>query len=76
MSMALGYSDPARAQTPSPLAEWQYSAGIPLLRLFEGSATGWKIILGPAATYRPLYGGRAWRLPTILAAGRQMIGAT
>jgi AspT/YidE/YbjL antiporter-like protein len=53
----MGFGNHARAQTSSPRAEWQYSAGIPLLRLFEGPAAGGNIILGPAATYRPLNNG-------------------
>jgi outer membrane scaffolding protein for murein synthesis (MipA/OmpV family) len=47
----------ARAQTPSPLAEWQYSAGIPLETLYEPEKSPWRIRLGPAASVQPWYEG-------------------
>ena len=47
----------ARAQTPSPLAEWQYSAGVPLERLFTPTLPRWRIELGAATTLEPLYDG-------------------
>lgn len=49
-------SSPAQAQTPSPLAEWQYSSGIQLQRLFMPSVPTWQVEMGmgtallPAAT--------------------------
>lgn len=53
----------ARAQTPSPLAEWQYSAGVPLLPLFEPEIPEWQVRLGAAVGVRPLYdGARPYRL--------------
>lgn len=52
----------ARAQTPAPLAEWQFSAGIPLLPLFE-EIPEWQIRLGAAVGARPLYdGARPYRI--------------
>ncbi len=47
----------ARAQTPSPLAEWQYSAGIALQRMFLPEVPVWQAELGLGAEYAPLYDG-------------------
>ncbi len=59
----------ATAQTPSPLQEWQYSAGVPLARLFEPNLPEWCAVLGAAAAVEPVYSGaRAYRVnggPTI-----------
>lgn len=53
----------ARAQTPSPLMEWQYSGGIVLARLFEPNLPRWRTLFGLAATVQPIYdGARAYRL--------------
>jgi outer membrane scaffolding protein for murein synthesis (MipA/OmpV family) len=52
-----------RAQTPSPLQEWQYSGGIILARLFEPDLPRFRTILGLAAEVQPVYdGSRAYRL--------------
>ncbi len=52
-----------RAQTPSPLQEWQYSGGIILARLFEPNLPRFRTILGLAAEVQPVYdGSRAYRL--------------
>jgi outer membrane scaffolding protein for murein synthesis (MipA/OmpV family) len=52
-----------RAQTPSPLQEWQYSGGIILARLFEPDLPRFRTILGLAAEAQPVYdGSRAYRL--------------
>ncbi len=48
---------PARAQTPSPLAEWQYSSGIQLQRLFEPTVPTWQTELGLGAEGQPEYDG-------------------
>jgi outer membrane scaffolding protein for murein synthesis (MipA/OmpV family) len=54
---------PARAQTPSPLQEWQYSGGIILARLFEPDVPKWRDIVGLAAEVQPVYdGSRAYRV--------------
>lgn len=45
------------AQTPAPLAEWQYSVGIPLEKLFEETVPEWQVRLGAAAMLRPRYDG-------------------
>jgi len=47
----------ASAQTPAPLAEWQFSAGIPLQKLFEDTIPDWQVRLGAAAMVRPRYDG-------------------
>ena len=46
-----------RAQTPSPLQEWQYSSGIALQRLFEPNIPDWQIVMGAAVEHKPLYDG-------------------
>ncbi len=54
---------PARAQTPSPLQEWQYSGGIILARLFEPDLPTWRDIVGLASEVQPVYdGSRAYRI--------------
>jgi len=56
----LGFSDrPAFAQTPSPLAEWQYSAGIQLQRLFEPTIPTWQTELGVGTQFAPVSDGMA-----------------
>jgi len=47
----------AHAQTPAPLAEWQYSVGVPLEKLFEGEPEKWEVRVGAAASIRPYYEG-------------------
>jgi len=47
----------AWAQTPSPLAEWQYSSGIQLQRLFEPAVPNWQIELGVGGQYAPISDG-------------------
>jgi outer membrane scaffolding protein for murein synthesis (MipA/OmpV family) len=54
---------PIRAQTPSPLQEWQYSGGIILARLFEPRLPRWRTVIGLASEVQPVYSGaRAYRL--------------
>ena len=48
---------PARAQTPSPLAEWQYSSGIQLQRLVEPTVPDWQVELGVGTQYAPVFDG-------------------
>lgn len=47
----------AHAQTPAPLAEWQYSVGVPLEKMFEGEPQKWEVRVGAAASVRPYYEG-------------------
>lgn len=47
----------AKAQTPSPLQEWQYPGGIILEKLFAPQVPEWRIILGGSAAWRPIYQG-------------------
>jgi len=47
----------AFSQTPSPLQEWQYSAGVVLLRMFEPNQPDWRVQVGLAAEPRPAYEG-------------------
>jgi outer membrane scaffolding protein for murein synthesis (MipA/OmpV family) len=48
---------PAWAQTPAPLAEWQFSVGVPLEKLYEDTIPEWEVRLGAAAMLRPRYDG-------------------
>ncbi|HQT63008.1 MAG: MltA-interacting MipA family protein [Acidocella sp. 20-57-95] len=47
----------AQAQTPSPLAEWQYSSGIQLQRLFEPTIPTWQGELGLGSQFAPVADG-------------------
>jgi outer membrane scaffolding protein for murein synthesis (MipA/OmpV family) len=52
-----------RAQTPSPLQEWQYSGGSILARLFEPELPTYRTLTGLAAEVAPVYeGSRAYRV--------------
>ncbi|MFJ5383181.1 MipA/OmpV family protein [Cupriavidus sp. CER94] len=55
--LALLWMPRAQAQTPAPLAEWQYSVGVPLEKLFEGEPEKWEVRVGAAASIRPYYEG-------------------
>jgi outer membrane scaffolding protein for murein synthesis (MipA/OmpV family) len=57
LAAAMLAARPARAQTPSPLAEWQYSSGIQLQRLFEPTVPDWQVELGVGAQYAPVFDG-------------------
>jgi outer membrane scaffolding protein for murein synthesis (MipA/OmpV family) len=48
---------PVRAQTPSPLQEWQYSSGVALDKLFEPNPPDWRVVMGAAVEHKPLYDG-------------------
>ena len=45
---ALGFaaSGPAAAENPSPLPEWVYSAGVPLMPRFMDEIPKWQVTLG------------------------------
>jgi outer membrane scaffolding protein for murein synthesis (MipA/OmpV family) len=45
------------AQTPSPLQEWQYSAGVALYKMYEPQTPQWQVDAGLAVEPRPLYEG-------------------
>jgi len=45
------------AQTPAPLQEWQYSAGIALYKMYEPQTPLWQVDAGLAVEPRPLYEG-------------------
>ncbi len=56
----LGIETGAKAQSVSPLAGWQYSAGQVLAPLGEDlppDAPKWRVILGPSVIYQPEYEG-------------------
>jgi outer membrane scaffolding protein for murein synthesis (MipA/OmpV family) len=57
------YPESARAQTPSPLQEWQYSSGTILARLFGQESTEYRTILGLGSDVLPDYdGSRAYHV--------------
>lgn len=51
------WQTPATAQTPSPLAEWQYAAGIALIPLFVDEPPKWQVELGLGSSMTPRYEG-------------------
>jgi outer membrane scaffolding protein for murein synthesis (MipA/OmpV family) len=55
--IAFALAVPARAQTPSPLAEWQYSPGLQLQRLFEPTIPTWQTNLGVGVSAQPVFMG-------------------
>lgn len=58
-----GHSPAVRAQTPSPLQEWQYSGGIILARLFEPDLPRFRTVVGLASNVQPAYeGARAYKV--------------
>ena len=56
-SAVIAIAAPSRAQTPSPLAEWQYSAGVLLRSTMAPSIPEWDVSLGLAAELHPQYEG-------------------
>jgi outer membrane scaffolding protein for murein synthesis (MipA/OmpV family) len=57
LGLSLFNPQAAFSQTPSPLQEWQYSAGIVLFRMFEPNQPDWRAQIGLAAEPRPAYEG-------------------
>jgi outer membrane scaffolding protein for murein synthesis (MipA/OmpV family) len=53
----LAMAGEAEAQTPSPLGEWQYSAGVVLKRRFDPDPPHWEALLGVGAIALPRYEG-------------------
>jgi len=47
----------AAAQTPSPLPEWEYSAGVPLREYFQAKAPKWQTEVGLGVGTQPEYDG-------------------
>ncbi|MEJ0003813.1 MAG: MipA/OmpV family protein [Pararobbsia sp.] len=56
-SLLVAHAPVAHAQTPSPLAEWQYSAGIPLEKLYRPTESDWQVRVGTGAAFQPRYPG-------------------
>lgn len=54
---ALALCLPAQAQTPSPMAEWQYSAGVALMPRFVEQPPEWQVNLGFGTGLTPRYEG-------------------
>jgi len=58
MVAALAAAPAARAQTPSPQAEWQLSPGIQLEKYYrDGQIPDWAVLLGGAVESKPAYPG-------------------
>ena len=55
--LALASSFPARAQSPSPLGEWQYSAGVVLKKRFDLNPPHWEYLLGFGGEFLPRFEG-------------------
>jgi outer membrane scaffolding protein for murein synthesis (MipA/OmpV family) len=55
--LLVGIAQGARAQTPSPMQEWQYSGGVILERLFQPETPDWQRVVGAAAELEPAYSG-------------------
>jgi outer membrane scaffolding protein for murein synthesis (MipA/OmpV family) len=47
----------AMAQTPAPLQEWQYSAGVPLEKMMAPEIPTWQAAVGAAVALQPRYDG-------------------
>lgn len=47
----------AHAQTPNPLNEWQYSAGVVLKKRFDPNPPHWDILLGGGGEFLPRFEG-------------------
>ncbi len=56
IAMVIG-SRAAFSQTPSPLQEWQYSAGVVLIPMFEPNLPEWRVQTGIAAEPEPAFEG-------------------
>jgi len=56
LAVAGGSWGDAKAQTPSPMNFWQFSAG-QVLAPYGADAPDWTVIVGPAEVYRPEYEG-------------------
>ncbi len=56
LALAL-FSVTARAENPSPLPEWVYSAGVPLMPRFMDEIPTWQVILGGSVEVLPKYDG-------------------
>lgn len=57
ISCAAALPPDAAAQTPSPLANWQYSAGEVLAKLDDRPLPEWRVILGASGSVAPKYEG-------------------
>src|SRR5437870_721128 len=48
---------PALAENPSPLPEWEYSAGVPLMHRFMDEVPTWQVTIGASTEILPKYDG-------------------
>jgi outer membrane scaffolding protein for murein synthesis (MipA/OmpV family) len=56
-ALAVAGGGKAQAQTPSPLAEWQFSSGEQLQRLFEPTVPTWQVEAGVGGQFSPTFDG-------------------
>lgn len=56
-AVLLALAPAAEAQTPSPLAEWQFSGGVPLRSYFPDTLPKWEYEVGLAFAVQPKYDG-------------------
>jgi len=62
LASMVGLSAQVRAQTPSPMQEWQYSSGIILQEMFDPTTPATRKMLGVGGEVEPAYeGSRAYR---------------
>lgn len=54
---AAAYGGAARAENPSPLPEWEYSAGVALMPRFIDQVPTWDVTLGGSVEVLPKYDG-------------------
>ncbi len=47
----------AQAQTPSPMPEWAYSAGIGLRNYYQEEIPQWSVLVGASTVFQPSYDG-------------------
>jgi outer membrane scaffolding protein for murein synthesis (MipA/OmpV family) len=57
LAFCLMYSVSARAQTPSPLQEWQYPGGVILRKEFAPNLPDWQFVTGVGTAVKPLSDG-------------------
>ncbi len=59
--LSIGVAAPVKAQTPSPLPEWTYSAGALLRTSLSPTVPEWSVFTGLSAAYAPRYDGASDR---------------
>jgi outer membrane scaffolding protein for murein synthesis (MipA/OmpV family) len=57
LALLWSVSGAAHAQTPNPLNEWQYSAGVVLKKRFDPNPPHWEYLLGAGGEFLPRFEG-------------------